>query len=346
MNHFGLAWVASIAMMSGVAQAAPSFSVSPATPDGPVASDLDLAWQGLASAAPASLGVTITEFDFDGTPGVDVTELETSDGTMASLLGWIFYGWYEGGGGPIYGVVSGGVLEGYGSQIQITFDTPVYGLGAWNFDDGMAVENGLSMTVVEADGTMTTAPLLDTGNGLGHRIEGFVGAVSDIGITEVYFDNIDLGGGGPPECCLILDHLQIASAATPSDDDGDGVVWGVDLCPDSAPGAVVGPDGCDAPELVVGGSCPGVTTIELTGMTPGGQVALFNAGALGATPTWAGPCAGTMLDVAATSPPMVIPDSDGDGAFSFSPFLSPALCGRYIQAMDVTTCTTTAAFPL
>ena len=65
MRHYGLVWMASIAMMSGVAQAAPAFSVSPATPDGPVASDLDLAWQGLASAAPASLGVTITEFDFE-----------------------------------------------------------------------------------------------------------------------------------------------------------------------------------------------------------------------------------------------------------------------------------------
>jgi hypothetical protein len=288
--------------------------------------------------------VTIDEFDFDGAPGAVLTEVVTSEGVTASLSGWLFYGWWDGGGGPLYGAVSGGGLEGYGSQIQVDFDPPVYGVGTWSFDDGWAAENGLSLTVVEVDGTITTAPMLDSGNGYTHRIEGFTGAVSDIGITTAYFDNVDLGGGPPPTCCLIIDHLQIASAATPSDDDADGVVWGVDLCPDSDPGAVVGPDGCALPELVIGGSCPGLTTIELTGMTPGGQVALFNASALGATPTWAGPCAGTMLDVAATNPPLVIPDSDGDGALSFSPTLSPALCGRYIQAMDVTTCETTGAF--
>lgn len=338
---------AALLLWTGAASAAPTFSVEANTPSGGVLTELDVPWHGLADGAPGSLGVTRTEFDFNGAAGADVTELLTPDGVTASLLGWMFYGWWDGGGGPIYGVVSGGALEAYGSQIEITFDTPVYGLGAWSFDDNAEVENGLSLTITEIDGTEHVSPVLDSGNGFTHRIDGYLGVVSDIGITRAVFDNVDLSGAAPPDCCLIIDHLQVATVTTPSDDDGDGVLWGDDQCPDSAPDAVVGPDGCAAgPALDMTGSCPGAMTVELSGLTPGGQVALFSATTLEPTPTWAGPCLGTVLDVEASSPPRVVVDADGDGTITLAPTLGAAACGRYVQAIDVTTCTTTGVFAL
>jgi hypothetical protein len=354
--HFARAWP--VLALAGPALATPTFHVTPAPADGDVGTTHDLAWEAAADAASPTLGVARTEFDLDIGDGTVVDTLNTDDGVEIDVslnglggpatTGTIFYGWWAAGGGPLYGAVSGGALEAFEggvshSRIVLDFDVPVVGVGTWVFDDNAETENGTTLTVEEVDGTVSISAVLDSGNGLTHRIEGHVGATSDIGIVRAWVDNHDIGDAilAPSECCLLLDHMQVATATTPSDDDADGVLWGTDQCPDTPLGDAVDATGCSLFRTTIEGPCPGATTVTVTGMTPGGQAAIFSGDALGSTDVWAGPCVGTSLGIDSANWVMMVADADGDGAYSFSPIVGGGVCGLHVQFLDVTTCTTT-----
>jgi hypothetical protein len=100
---------------------------------------------------------------------------------------------------------------------------------------------------------------------------------------------------------------------------------------------------CSGPvslNLDAGGVCPGVVDVALIGMTPGGNAAVVKGNAPGSSLIPAGPCAGTQLDLAGPSLVTIITDNDNDGNIFASPTLNPGVCGKPIQMVDLSTCST------
>ena len=92
-----------------------------------------------------------------------------------------------------------------------------------------------------------------------------------------------------------------------------------------------------SPELTLTGTCPGVVDLEITGVTPFGQVALLRAVAEGTAVLQAGSCAGT--EIGLEDPVLVgVVGVDGVGSFSAAPDVPVRLCGSLLQAIDLTTC--------
>ena len=95
-----------------------------------------------------------------------------------------------------------------------------------------------------------------------------------------------------------------------------------------------------APTLALDGSCPGPTTIDLSGFTPGGNIAfLMSELGVGDDSIPAGPCAGTTTGL--EGPRWLNTLADADGAMTFYPSLPGGACTRHIQMLDVATCTLT-----
>lgn len=87
--------------------------------------------------------------------------------------------------------------------------------------------------------------------------------------------------------------------------------------------------------------CPGVVAFDATGATPGGQVALVFAACTGAFVVPSGPCAGTTLGLCGSGIQVVATQpADGSGLASFRGQAPSAACGRFLQAVDVSTCGT------
>jgi hypothetical protein len=93
------------------------------------------------------------------------------------------------------------------------------------------------------------------------------------------------------------------------------------------------------PNLDVSGVCPGPAQVAITGITPGGDVAVVKGASLGSTPVPAGPCIGTLLDLDGPSLVTIINDADNDGNVFANPNLNSPVCGKPIQIIDLTTCT-------
>ena len=74
------------------------------------------------------------------------------------------------------------------------------------------------------------------------------------------------------------------------------------------------------PEISVTGVCPGEVAIDISGITPNGQVAILSAVSEGTFTILGGSCAGTEVDLA-------------------NPTAPAGACGLFLQAVDVTTCT-------
>lgn len=91
------------------------------------------------------------------------------------------------------------------------------------------------------------------------------------------------------------------------------------------------------------GSCPGVIDLTVAGMTPNGVFGIVSADGTGSVTIPAGqPCAGTVLGLG----PVGITQratlrADATGAAHLSPNVPGVGCGLALQAIDVTTCTTT-----
>lgn len=103
--------------------------------------------------------------------------------------------------------------------------------------------------------------------------------------------------------------------------------------------------GNGGPTLSKSGSCPGATTVTVTGATPGGPVALAMSASTGSFVIPGGGCAGTVLGLA--SPALVaVLGANGAGTASISGNLPAGLCGRWLQAVDLNSCGTTNTLQL
>jgi hypothetical protein len=250
------------------AEAALNFYLSPGTnPNG------DLAWQTAVGS--------FTEFDLNGFANGQLVQ-SLSAGPTTITVGpapagqEIFWGSFGGGGG-VYGTISGGSLlnrsGGVGTPtLTFSFSQPVPGFGLWIFDDGACCPNSFTMAVTEVGGGFAFSGVLDASpGGTAHTVEGFLGATSTVGITSVTI--IPLNGGA-----FEVDHLQVGGPDTDTDQDGvpdssdncpntanpdqtdtdgdgtgdacdadddnDGVPDGADACPGTAAGDVVDAAGC------------------------------------------------------------------------------------------------------
>jgi len=89
------------------------------------------------------------------------------------------------------------------------------------------------------------------------------------------------------------------------------------------------------------GSCPGNVTLELTEGTPGGEVFVLSSALKGSERVPGGACAGVLTDLA---------DLDTrrretfgpSGALELTLSLPPDACGRFVQAIDVESCRSSA----
>lgn len=114
-------------------------------------------------------------------------------------------------GGGEYGTVEGTALLNRGSgvpgsscdasRIEFAFSDPVRGFGIWIFDDNAGAR--FDLTVTDIDGAVTTSDLLDARNS-SYLVEGFLGVVSDVGLSRASVRQ------APGPGCFELDHMQIA----------------------------------------------------------------------------------------------------------------------------------------
>jgi hypothetical protein len=97
--------------------------------------------------------------------------------------------------------------------------------------------------------------------------------------------------------------------------------------------------GVSGPTLRIAGSCPGPVTLDVSGATPGGGVAILYGNA-GVFIKNGPPCAGLMLGIAnPTLGGVVNANASGNAALSFN--APPAACGRTVQAVDIASCVAT-----
>jgi hypothetical protein len=98
-----------------------------------------------------------------------------------------------------------------------------------------------------------------------------------------------------------------------------------------------------APAMTFGGVCPGVTTFDLTGLTPYGNVVVLAAASVGASALGAAsPCAG--VDTGLASPrPFATLTADAYGSASLDRALAAAACTRSFAAVDLGSCIVTPA---
>ncbi|OHB63053.1 MAG: hypothetical protein A2Y76_12720 [Planctomycetes bacterium RBG_13_60_9] len=220
-------------LVTGVASsalAAPTFFVAP-NPYPGSGSTNDLAWQTAVGS--------FSEVDFDVMSGgqhlVSITDAFVSISTTLGGSGGesgnpeAFAGsWGGAANGSGYGTVydiallnrdAAGAIH---SDFVFTFDQPVAGVGAWLFDNDSSSPQSMILQVTEVGNVVTSSSVLESGNGNGHFVEGFLGATSPVGITQARFIVLD-GQGNPVQRSFELDHLQ----------------WGGPVPPIPAPGAII-----------------------------------------------------------------------------------------------------------
>jgi hypothetical protein len=186
---------------------------------------LDVSWQ-------AAVGSFLEE-DFDGfVAGSNVDAFAmgpvTVDVGLAGLGGAgttakIFAGSWGGEPlGSVYGTVykygllnqdSAGVAHG---DLTFTFSSPVAGFGAWVYDNSQSTYESFRMIVTEVGGgTSFVSPVLESGNGAGHFVEGWLGVTSELGITAVSFQVVETGTSTPVQRSFEIDHLQLSLVPVP-----------------------------------------------------------------------------------------------------------------------------------
>lgn len=92
--------------------------------------------------------------------------------------------------------------------------------------------------------------------------------------------------------------------------------------------------------LEVAGSCPGQLTASVSGATPGETVAFIFALDEGSVTIPSGPCAGTELGLDGSARLVGADTADASGNAQLTGNAPAAACGRFLQALDVATCTT------
>ena len=97
--------------------------------------------------------------------------------------------------------------------------------------------------------------------------------------------------------------------------------------------------------LDLSGSCPGMTTVEVHGASPGGRLAIVGSAELGPWTLPVTDCAGTELDV--VSPQLLgTPTADGSGSLTFTRSVAGGVCDRNLQVMDLDTCEVSNTAPM
>lgn len=134
----------------------------------------------------------------------------------------IFNGsWGGTSNGSVYGIVYGRALlnrDSSGathSEITFQFSTPAVGVGAWVYDNCGSTSESFQMIVTEVGGSTFTSTRLESGNGVGHFVEGWLGATSPLGIGSVSYRVIDTATGDPVARSFEMDHLQYSPVPVP-----------------------------------------------------------------------------------------------------------------------------------
>jgi hypothetical protein len=178
----------------------------------------DGAWQ--TAAGP------FAEWDFDSsTPGSHVIAIAAgpiyanaylgNPGTTAGNPEVYAGSWGGAANGSMYGTVYQNALlnrnqqGAFYSDIVFQFAVASTGIGAWLYDDGSTSPQSFVLEVTEVGGGVYVSPVLESGNGNAHFVEGFLGVVSAVGITEARFRVIDPATGLPVHNGFELDHLQV-----------------------------------------------------------------------------------------------------------------------------------------
>lgn len=96
-------------------------------------------------------------------------------------------------------------------------ETPVAALGLWIFDDGRAADSAYLVQVLELDGSYWQATLVNVIplNSRGHEIEGFIGAVSSVGIASFTIVPVNPEAGLFQMDTFEIDHLMAAALPPP-----------------------------------------------------------------------------------------------------------------------------------
>lgn len=101
----------------------------------------------------------------------------------------------------------------------------------------------------------------------------------------------------------------------------------------------------DEPEITITGTCPGRISADFANFTPGGNIGLVAATAPGVAVIPVGPCAGTQLDLA--RPRLVtMLSADAAGGYRLVSPVPAAVCGQWVQAVDMSTCDVSAPVQL
>ena len=93
--------------------------------------------------------------------------------------------------------------------------------------------------------------------------------------------------------------------------------------------------------LVLSGECPGMVSMVVTNATPNGRIAILHAALPGSVDIPAGyPCEGTELGLNRTASPYALENADANGEFRLDMNLPARACGRWVQILDLSSCTT------
>lgn len=198
---------------------------------------------------------------------------------------------------------------------------------------------------LESTGTLNTIEIYggdNTGNVIPGQITSVrVKLVGPGGMAEQVFTTepfgINNGGGVPVNDRITIAGSSLAGFAASqivlSDFQGTFANW--------FSIAEVRVDGAAGPALAVSGNCPGTTTLEVSGATPNGTVAFIFAFNTGSAIVPPGTCAGTQLGLDRTAQLINTVRADGSGNAQLVGFAPASVCNGFVQALDVSTCTTT-----
>jgi hypothetical protein len=104
---------------------------------------------------------------------------------------------------------SSGVVHG---EIVFGFNNPVGGFGAWVYDNCMSSSESFELIITEVGGATSTSPVLESGNGTPHAVEGWMAATSTVGITSASIRVIDGITKQPVARAFEVDHVQAIPA--------------------------------------------------------------------------------------------------------------------------------------
>lgn len=136
-------------------------------------------------------------------------------------------------------VFSNALLVGFGLTVTPAEGTAVRAAGLWIFDDQRSLDSAYLVEVVETNGAAWTAVLENEipPDGQGHEIEGFAGAVSDVGIASFRVRSVDPATQAPQGDLFEVDHLVVSLSAGVPEEPADG---GGPSYQDAEPGEGIG----------------------------------------------------------------------------------------------------------